>query len=397
MKTYKLILSSLFVSFSIVLKAQESTIVPGNLLVMVSSDADAKQLSSELQSLYGIPTGLKIERTLSNSMHIYLYDFNSGSINRDLILKAVRRNHLVKIAQFNHKFQERIIPDDAQFAAMWDMNNTGASGGVIGADIHAPQAWDITTGGLTSLGDTIVVAAIDGGFDLTHADLNFWKNYNEIPGNGIDDDGNGYIDDVKGWNSETGTDVFASASHGTHLSGTIGARGNNGIGVTGVNWNVKVMPISYGNSSGDSALEANAIACYSYVRDQRKLYNQTSGAKGAFVVSTNSSFGIDNGQPINFPMWCAMYDSLGAVGILSAAATANHNWNIDVVGDIPTACASNWLIAVTNTTNTDQKYANAGYGATSIDIGAPGTNIVSTIPGDSYGSMTGTSMATPHV
>ena len=92
-----------------------------------------------------------------------------------------------------------------------------------------------------------------------------------------------------------------------------------------------------------------------------------------------------------------MYDSLGAVGILSAAATANQNWNIDVVGDIPTACASNWLISVTNTTKTDQKYVNAGYGATTIDIGAPGTNIVSTIPSNSYGNMTGTSMATPHI
>jgi subtilisin family serine protease len=92
-----------------------------------------------------------------------------------------------------------------------------------------------------------------------------------------------------------------------------------------------------------------------------------------------------------------MYDSLGAVGILSAAATANQNWNIDAVGDIPTACTSNWLVSVTNTTKMDQKYLNAGYGATTIDLGAPGTNIVSTVPGNSYGNMTGTSMATPHV
>jgi serine protease len=397
MKTHKSLLSILLVSFSILVKAQESTIVPGNLLVMVNSDAEAQQLSDELQSLYGIQTDFKIERTLSKSMHIYLYDFNSNTINQDLILKAVRRNHLVKIAQFNHKFQERIIPNDTQFASMWDMNNTGATGGTPDADIDAPEAWDITTGGLTAQGDTIVVAAIDGGYDLAHVDLNFWKNYNEIPSNGIDDDGNGYIDDVKGWNAGTNSDAIPSAAHGTHLSGSIGARGNNGIGVTGVNWNVKVMAVSYGSTSGDSALEANAVESYAYVRDQRRLYNQTNGAKGAFVVSTNSSFGIDNGQPINFPMWCAMYDSLGAVGIISAAATANHNWNIDVVGDIPTACTSNWLVSVTNTTNLDQKYTNAGYGATTIDIGAPGTNITSTIPGNSYGTMTGTSMATPHI
>ena len=397
MKTFKILFSSLFICFSFFSGAQESNIVPGNLIVMVHSESDASQLTSELQSLFGITTELKVERALSQSMHIYLYNFNSTTINQDLLLKAVRRNHLVKIAQFNHTFQERVIPDDTQFGSMWDLNNTGASGGLIDADIDAPEAWDITTGGLTSLGDTIVVAAIDGGFDLTHVDLNFWKNYNEIPSNGIDDDGNGYIDDVKGWNAGTNSDAITSASHGTHLSGTIGARGNNATGITGVNWNVKIMAVSYGNTATDSALESNTVESYAYVRDQRRLYNQTNGAKGAFVVATNSSFGIDNGQPVNFPLWCAMYDSLGAVGILSAAATANHNWNIDVNGDIPTACTSNWMVAVTNTNSNDQKYGNAGYGATTIDLGAPGTGIYSTIPGNAYGSMTGTSMATPHV
>ena len=396
MKIHKILCTSIFISLSVVIKAQESKIVPGNLLVMLNSDADTKLLSSELGYLYGAKTDLKAERTLSASMHIYLFTFNTA-ISQDLILKAVRRNHLVKIAQFNHIFKERVIPNDAQFTSMWDMDNTGASGGLADADIDAPEAWNITTGGLTALGDTIVVAAIDGGFDLAHNDLNFWKNYNEIPSNGIDDDGNGYIDDVKGWNAGTNSDAITSAAHGTHLSGTIGARGNNSIGVTGVNWNVKVMAVSYGNTSTDSALEANAVESYAYVRDQRRLYNQTNGAKGAFVVSTNSSFGIDNGQPVNFPLWCAMYDSLGAVGILSAAATANQNWNIDVVGDIPTACTSNWLISVTNTTKLDQKNVGAAYGATTIDIGAPGTNIVSTTPGNAYGNMTGTSMATPHI
>jgi serine protease len=314
-------------------------------------------------------------------------------------LKAVKANHLVKMAQYNHFFQERIIPNDTQFSSMWDMNNTGVSGGVADADIDAPEAWDITTGGLTSQGDTIVVAVIDGGFDLLHEDLNFWKNYQEIPDDSIDNDGDGYIDDVKGWNAGTNSDNIPMASHGTHVAGAIGAKGNNAIGITGINWNVKIMAVSYGSTSGSAALEANAIESYSYVRDLRKLYNQTNGAKGAFVVATNSSFGIDQpaGQPSAFPMWCAMYDSLGAVGILSAAATANANWNIDALGDIPTACSSNWLVTVTNTTNSDVKYGSAGYGATTIDLGAPGTSTLSTIPGNSYGTMTGTSMATPHV
>ncbi len=375
--------------------AQESNIVSGNILVMVNSDASAQKLSSELKVVNGIKTDFKIERVLSKSMHIYLFDFNSAIIDNNAMLKAVKRNNSAVIAQFNHTFTERIIPNDPQFGAMWDMENTGQNAGTPLADIHAAEAWDITTGGLTSQGDTIVVAVIDGGFDLSQQDLNFWKNYNEIPNNGIDDDNNGYIDDFDGWNGASATDNFSAASHGTHVSGTVGARGNNGIGVTGVNWNVKVMAISYGSSGG--GFEANVVASYAFAMDQRREYNQTNGAKGAFVVSSNSSFGVNNGQPSAYPLWCAMYDSLGSVGILSAGATANANYDIDVQGDIPTACSSDWLITVTNTTNTDSKNSSCGYGAATIDLGAPGTNITSTYPSNSYASISGTSMASPHV
>jgi subtilisin family serine protease len=139
------------------------------------------------------------------------------------------------------------------------------------------------------------------------------------------------------------------------------------------------------------------VASYAFVMDQRREYIESNGTKGAFVVSTNSSFGVNNGQPSAYPLWCAMYDSLGSVGILSAGATANANFNIDVTGDIPTACESDWLVTVTNTTNTDSKNSSCGYGATTIDLGAPGTNITSTYPSNSYSSISGTSMATPHV
>lgn len=377
------------------LYAQETNIVPGNLLVMVNSEADAVKLSNDLQFINALKTDFKVERLLSRSMHIYLFNFNSVIIDNNEMLNAVRRNALVKIAQFNHTFTERATPNDPQFGAMWDMKNTGQSGGTPLADIQATEAWDITTGGLTSQGDSIVVAVIDGGFDLSQQDLNFWKNLDEIPNNSIDDDNNGYIDDFDGWNGSTGTDNFPVSSHGTHVSGTVGAKGNNGIGVTGVNWNVKTMAVSYGSSGG--GFEANVVASYSFVMDQRREYNETNGVKGAFVVSTNSSFGVNNGQPSAYPLWCAMYDSLGSVGILSAGATANANFNIDVTGDIPTACESDWLVTVTNTTNTDSKNSSCGYGATTIDLGAPGTNITSTYPSNSYSSISGTSMATPHV
>src|ERR1035437_1742636 len=305
MKNIFIFLLSIVISSNALIFAQETNIVPGNLLIMLDSDKSVEKIQREMQSLNGTKTDLKMERTLSRSMHIYLFDFNPSTINKEQILLAVKTNPHVKIAQFNHTFQERIsFPNDSLFGSMWDMSNTGQSGGTPHADIDATEAWDITTGGVTSQGDTIVVAVIDGGFDLTQKDLSFWKNYGEIPNNGIDDDGNGFIDDHDGWNGQTATDNFSVASHGTHVSGTVGAKGNNGIGVTGVNWNVKVMPISY-NGSGGNGFEANVVASYAYAMDQRRLYNQTNGVKGAFIVSTNSSFGVDLAMPSAYPLWCA--------------------------------------------------------------------------------------------
>ncbi len=393
MKKIVLGLASLLLLTSSITKAQENNINPGDLLVLLKPGASIEQLCADLSKLNGQTTELKMVEPLSKSMNIYLLHFNNATVDQNKLLNAVKLNSNVSIAQFNHTFTERIIPNDTQFGVMWDMNNTGQSGGLVDADIDAVEAWDITTGGLTTQGDTIVVAVVDGGFDLAQQDLNFWKNYDEIPNNSIDDDNNGYIDDYDGWYTQNNTDNVPSQSHGTHVSGTVGAKGNNGIGVTGVNWNVKVMPLAYGNTGG---LESNVVEAYAYARDQRREYNQTNGAKGAFVVSTNSSFGVDLAQPSAYPLWCAMYDSLGAVGILSAGATANANYNVDTQGDIPTACTSDWLITVTNTNRNDVK-ATAGYGATTIDLGSPGSNITSTYPSNAYTSISGTSMATPHV
>lgn len=363
--------------------------VPHQLLVQLNYNEDMTYVAKKLSDM-----GLSLDayKNISPSFKIWELTFASNVNEADALGKAKQIAGVAK-AQYNHYLQERVtIPNDAQFGVMWDMDNTGQSGGTVDADIDATDAWDITTGGVTSTGDTIVVAVIDGGFFLAHQDLNFWKNNQEIAANGIDDDNNGYIDDVNGWNAYNNNGTITSSSHGTHVSGTVGARGNNTVGVTGVNWGVKVMAVQ-----GSSGTESTVVAAYTYVFDNRKLYNQTGGQKGAFVVSTNSSFGVDLGNPANYPIWCAMYDSLGAVGILSAAATANQNYNIDTQGDIPTACASNYMIAVTNTTRFDVKTTNAGYGLTTIDLGSPGTTIMSTYPNNAYQAISGTSMATPHV
>ncbi len=390
MKKKLLLLTVSFLGFLSYSVAEDH--VPNQLIVELGSGKQIQDVIREQTFVNNSPLQLTVNRQLAFSMNIWLLNFNSSADEKD-VLETIRRDANVKIAQFNHYPHERAVPNDALFANQWDMNNTGQSSGTPGDDVDAELAWDITTGGLTVQGDSIVVAVIDCGFSLTHEDLNFWKNYAEIPNNGIDDDNNGYIDDYDGWNSLTNTGVITSCAHGTHVSGTIGAKGNNGIGVAGINWNVKVMPVM-----GSDGTEAQVAAAYSYVYEMRKKYNLTNGVQGAFVVSTNSSFGVDYGHPVDYPLWCAMYDSLGSVGILSAGAGPNLAIDIDVQGDIPTTCASDWLIAVTNTTRTDHLNSGAGWGLINMDIGAPGTSIWSTVPTNNYsGTYTGTSMATPHV
>ncbi|HEY1038949.1 MAG TPA: S8 family serine peptidase [Bacteroidia bacterium] len=365
---------------------------PGELIVMISAGSTIQGVMEANLQLDGKPTQLEIAGALAKKSGIWLLKFDFLHIDEEALLKRVRNTKQVVIAQFNHYISNRSIPDDLQFANQYALNNTGQSGGVVDADIDATDAWNITTGGLTASGDTIVVAIVDDGFQLTHPDLNFWLNRYEIAGNAIDDDGNGFVDDVKGWNVFLHNGNISNAQHGTHVAGIIGAKGNNAMGVSGVNWNVKLMPVV-----GATETESEAVEAYSYVLECRRLYNETNGAKGAFVVASNSSFGVDMGQPANFPIWCAYYDSLGKVGILSAAATANNNWNIDVTGDIPCSCSSDFLVSVSATSRYDTKIVSAGYGVNTIDLGAPGHQVLSTYPSNNYASLTGTSMASPHV
>ncbi len=333
---------------------------------------------------------------ISERFHIYLLRNGDRTVPNDQMLEDLKNFPGVIHAQNNHyislRENEELIPDDARFDDQWSLKNTGQGGGVPDADIDATDAWDITTGGLTAYGDTIVLAIIDNGADLTHEDLVFWKNYAEIPDNGIDDDNNGYVDDYDGWNAYNHNgEVPIGNGHGTHVCGIAGAHGNNEIGVTGVNWNVQILPIA-----GSSTTESVVVEALSYMYVIREQYDQTDGAEGAFVVADNCSFGVDHGDPADYPIWEAMYDSVGRLGILSEAATANANWDIDMEGDVPTAFTTDYMISVTNTNKYDQK-ASAGYGLTTIDLGAPGTSILSTVNNSLYNYKSGTSMATPHV
>lgn len=374
--------------------SQDQGFVPGELLVQLDAKTNPSLFIRAFQQDQNLEVAFFDE--LSDIAKIYHLGFVDSTQNLDQAIQFLYTYTAVQIVQKNHFVSEReTIPNDVLFTEQWFHKNTGADGGTIDADIDATDAWDITTGGTTTHNDTIVVCIIEGGgVDITHEDLigNIWKNYAEIPDDGIDNDGNGYIDDYEGWNVLTEDDVVGFGSHGTRVAGMIGASGNNMIGVSGVNWNVKMMVVKGQQTSN----EASVIAAYSYPLKMRKMYNESYGTQGAFVVVTNSSWGIDNGDVTEHPLWCAMYDSLGAQGILSVGATTNNNLNVDETGDMPTNCTSPYFIGVTMSNNVDLR-ANSGYGEISVDLAAPGSNVRLPVPGDIYSSTSGTSFATPCV
>jgi hypothetical protein len=367
--------------------------IPGKLIIQFPESGNQKSSIESLEQSFSF-AGLSSEKCLSQQLGIWLMAYDTESVSDQILLKQLKRSELVASVQFNHRISLReFIPDDPEFHNQWALKNTGQSGGIEDADIDGTDAWDISSNTGTSVfGDTVVMAIVDDGFAMGHEDMNYWKNRQEIPNNGLDDDDNGYVDDYDGWNAYYHSGYIQPKDHGQHVAGIAGARGNNGLGVCGVNWNGRVMTVA-----GSSTIESTVVEAYGYVYKMRSLYDETNGEKGAYVVVTNSSFGVDLGDPDDYPIWGAMYDSLGSLGILSVGSTINGIWNVDEAGDVPTSFTSDFLIAVTNTTNKDEKNLAAGYGPISIDLGAPGRGILSTKIPNTYGYLTGTSMSAPQV
>ncbi|MFM8706214.1 MAG: S8 family serine peptidase, partial [Planctomycetia bacterium] len=210
------------------------------------------------------------------------------------------------------------LPNDPSFNRLWGLQNNGQTGGLADADIDAPEAWDVTTGSRS-----VVVAVVDTGVDSNHPDLaaNMWRNPGETAGDGIDNDRNGFVDDVFGWNFVTNTaNVFDDNSHGTHVAGTIGAVGSNGVGVAGVNWQVSIMALKFLDASGSGTTSA-AIAALNYATMMRRTY-------GVNIVATNNSWGGGGAPP-------ALRDAIpagGNAGFLCIAAAGTERSNNDSVG-----------------------------------------------------------------
>lgn len=272
------------------------------------------------------------------------------------------------------------VPNDPRFGELWGLNNTGQTGGTVDADVDAPEAWNIASGS-----PNVVVAVIDSGMDTNHPDLvaNLYTNPNEVA-NGIDDDGNGFIDDIHGWDfRDNDSDPFdpnpLCASHGTHTAGTVGAVGNNSLGVTGVAQTVKIMPLRvfYVFLIFCTAQDSDLIEAMDYMAHMN-------------VPISNNSWG---GGPFSQLIASAVARTRG----LFVTSAGNAGSNNDVNPSYPASYDLENIVAVAATTHNDVLAGFSNFGNQSVDIAAPGEAILSTIRGGDYGLLSGTSMAAPHV
>jgi subtilisin family serine protease/fibronectin type 3 domain-containing protein len=328
-------------------------------------------------ALHGVETATKLP--LVSGLHKVAL---SAEFSVEAALDALRRNPHVLYAEPDYIVRATGVASDPLFANQWDFHNTGQTGGTLDADMDAPEAWDATTGS----GST-VVAVIDTGVDYLHPDLaaNMWFNSDEVPGNGIDDDANGYIDDIHGYDFyNNDANPLDDHSHGTHVAGTIGAVGNNGTGIAGTNWNVQIMALKFLGADG-SGTTSDAIEAIRYAIDN-----------GAHI--SNNSWG---GDPFSQSLYDAIRDARD-VGHIFVAAAGNGNFigfgiDNDATPFYPAGYDLDNIVAVAATDHRDDLAIFSNYGATTVDLGAPGVSILSTTPGGNYALNTGTSMAAPHV
>jgi subtilisin family serine protease len=350
--------------------------VPGELLVRFRSGVGARAQSSVLGALDAttkrrLPLpGLQLVRI-------------GGRESVPQAVASFERRPQVRYAEPNFIYRIEATPNDPRFGELWGLDNSGQSvNGTTGtpdADIDAPEAWDTTTGS-----SAVTVAVVDTGVDYDHPDLS--PNIRTNPGesghgkesNGVDDDGNGYVDDWRGWDFiDSDNDPRDLHHHGTHVAGTIGARGDDGGGVVGVNWQVGLMPVRVLNADGFGT-NAGVTAGFAY-----------AGANGAKVVNASLG-GSDYSQ--------AMSDAItGAPNTLFVVSAGNDATNNDANPQYPCNYTASNIVCVAATTQSDGLAGFSDYGAGSVDLGAPGKNVLSAYPENQFSFLNGTSMASPHV
>ncbi len=352
--------------------------VPGEFLVKFKPGASKTAISDALRK--SAPQSVRTFRLVPQLRYVKLA--RGASAERAIAMYRARPD--VEYVEPNYLRTIAATPDDPSFPQQWGLNNVGQTGGIADADIDAPEAWDITTGS-----NDVVVAIIDSGVDYLHADLaaNIWSNPGECTGNGVDDDGNGYVDDCHGIDTFDGDpDPRDQNGHGTHVAGIVGATGNNAVGVTGVAWNVKILPCKFMNMFGQGS-DAQAIECLEYVAALK--------ARGVNVIASNNSWsGLWPGQ--------ALYDAIRAQmdqGILFVGAAGNSGWDNDgAIAEFPCSFNLPNILCVANYTDQDALASSSGFGSSTVHLAAPGTAIYNTFfDADRYDTLSGTSMAAPHV
>ena len=285
----------------------------------------------------------------------------------ETVVEAIKKygdDHNVEYAEPNYIVHALLTPDDPSFSQLWGLHNFGqpvnGTTGPSDADTDAPEAWDITTGR-----SGVVIAVIDTGVAWDHPDFagNIWVNTGETPGNGTDDDGNGYVDDIRGWDFvDNDNDPMDFHGHGTHVAGTIAGVGNNSRGITGVMWTARIMPLRFLDTLG-SGTTADAISAIDYAI-----------ANGARVLN-NSWGGNDSSQSLREAI--ERSDSAGAVFV---AAAGNDGWDNESTPIYPASFDAANIISVAATDQDDNLASFSNYGATTVDVGAPGVNRYSTVP-----------------
>lgn len=382
--------------------ASEFRHVPGEIIVKFKANGEKSFSKSSMTKTFGIKVARQIKQSF-DSLSVLKFD-ESNKASMDLILKELRSNPSVEYAEPNYIYNvdpirsgasfkkldaspfvdmTRAAPTDPRFKDLWGLRNTGSNepkgtAGVEGADVNALNAWELTTGS-----KTVKIAVIDTGVDYNHADLkeNTWVNSVELNGKaGVDDDGNGYIDDIHGYDfANDDADPMDGHGHGTHCSGTIGALHNNSVGVAGVMSDVTIVPVKFLGDDGSGTLEG-AIRAIDYATSLNVDLMSNSWGGGGYSQ--------------------ALFDAIKRAsdkGIIFTAAAGNASSNNDSTPSYPASYQIPNVVSVAALTAQNGLAYFSCYGRNSVHIAAPGHNVLSTVTGNAYEVMSGTSMATPHV
>lgn len=376
-------------------KKLQPSFIPGQILVRYRNERTAKQQTRQMTlSASGRELAINVERLEAADIVDGLRLARVDAADTLAAVEALQQQPDVLYAEPNYLLYLDATPNDPRFTS-------NELYGLL--KIGAPTAWDSIKGSKDTPqagfgSPRIVVGVIDEGIDVNHEDLlaNIWTNPGEVAGNGVDDDGNGFVDDIHGYDFALNSGNVSGQNHGTHVAGTIGAVGNNGTGVVGVNWSVGLMSLKF--IDGLQASTSDAIRACSYAKQMRDLWVSTGGTRGANLRVLNNSYGSLTFSQSFLDTITALNQSnilfVAAAGNVEGFTTEPDN---DQVPHYPSSYAVPNVIGVASTGQTDNLASDSHFGAQSVHMGAPGIGILSTTIGNTYSVMGGTSMASPHV